>query len=310
MTERIRILIADDGSDPARWIGDDLVQAGLPEILDALVLSVADVWLPPPVPSEGELAVPVTPLAIERAQAAAKQKVSEMELTAARSAERLQKVFPHWHLTSEAFADSPGWGILKRAAEWRADLIVVAAAGRTGLGRLNMGSVSRQVVAEATCSVRVVRPPLAHRRPSPCLVIGLDGSEDADLAMRRVAERPWPTGTEAHLVIAIDEKVITGIFHPAPSLARWLEKTDDQPLQWVDRMLAAHQAFLTAAGLTVTIHREDGDPKSLLLQVAQRVGATSLFVGARGHRLIERILIGSVSSSILTRAECSVEVVR
>jgi len=311
MTERMKMLIGDDGSDSARGIPDDLARAGLPESVAARVLAVADVWLPPSVAGEGKMAVEVTPVAIERAHGAARARVQEMEAIAAAGADRLRTAFPAWEVTSEALADSPSWGILKRASEWGADLIVVAAHGLTGFSRLTVGSVSRKVVSEASCSVRVVRQ-VAALPPDhpPRLVIGLDGSSDADLALRTVRQRQWPAGTEVHLVTAIDEKVVTGVFHPNPSHARWIEASDEQPLRWVERMLATSQAELTASGLTVSVHQEYGDPKQVLLDVAHRVSASTIFVGAKGHRLIERILIGSVSSSILARAECSVEVIR
>ncbi|HZP47336.1 MAG TPA: universal stress protein [Vicinamibacterales bacterium] len=48
--------------------------------------------------------------------------------------------------------------ILDRAAEWRADLIVVGSHGRRGLDRWLLGSVSDAVVRHARCSVAVVRP--------------------------------------------------------------------------------------------------------------------------------------------------------
>ncbi|MFZ4626739.1 MAG: universal stress protein [Blastocatellia bacterium] len=311
MTERMKMLIGDDGSESARGIPDDLARAGLPEFVAARVLAVADVWLPPPMAGEGKMAVQVTPLAIERAQEAARAKVEEMGAIAAAGADRLRAAFPAWEVTSEALADSPSWGILKRASEWGAELIVVAAHGQTGFSRLTVGSVSRKVVSEASCSVRVVRQAAASAQDqAPRLVIGLDGSSDADLALRAVRQRQWPAGTEVHLVTAIDEKVVTGVFHPNPSHARWIQPSDEQPLRWVERMLATSAAELTAAGLAVIVHQEYGDPKQVLLDIAHRVGASTIFVGAKGHRLIERILIGSVSSSILARAECSVEVIR
>jgi nucleotide-binding universal stress UspA family protein len=54
------------------------------------------------------------------------------------------------------------WGdpkstIIARAAEWKADLIVLGSHGLKGLNRLLMGSVSEAVIRHAPCSVQVVR---------------------------------------------------------------------------------------------------------------------------------------------------------
>lgn len=48
MSDTMRILIGYDGSDCAEAALDDLQRAGLPSKTEALVLSVAEVWLPPP----------------------------------------------------------------------------------------------------------------------------------------------------------------------------------------------------------------------------------------------------------------------
>jgi nucleotide-binding universal stress UspA family protein len=48
-------------------------------------------------------------------------------------------------------------GILRAAEENQVDLIVIATAGRTGLGRALFGSVAEKVVRRATCPVLTVR---------------------------------------------------------------------------------------------------------------------------------------------------------
>ncbi|MBK9709453.1 MAG: universal stress protein [Acidobacteria bacterium] len=54
----------------------------------------------------------------------------------------------------------------------------------------------------------------------------------------------------------------------------------------------------------------EGDPKSVLLDEAEKWGADCIFVGAAGMSAIDRLLLGSISAAVATRAECSVEVVR
>src|SRR5205814_2627344 len=51
--------------------------------------------------------------------------------------------------------------ILRVARELPADLIVMGTHGRTGLGRLLMGSVAEQVVRKASCPVMTVKTPSA-----------------------------------------------------------------------------------------------------------------------------------------------------
>jgi nucleotide-binding universal stress UspA family protein len=55
---------------------------------------------------------------------------------------------------------------LRVARETNADLIVVGTHGRTGLGRLLMGSVAEQVVRRASCPVLTVKAPFPDVAPT------------------------------------------------------------------------------------------------------------------------------------------------
>lgn len=49
--------------------------------------------------------------------------------------------------------------LLKIAAEWKADMVIVGSHGRKGISRFTLGSISSSVVALAPCSVVVLRLP-------------------------------------------------------------------------------------------------------------------------------------------------------
>jgi nucleotide-binding universal stress UspA family protein len=61
-------------------------------------------------------------------------------------------------LTTEIDDDIPSQGIMQRVKAWEADLIVVGSRG-TAAGKDPLGSTARQVLADAPCSVLVVRTP-------------------------------------------------------------------------------------------------------------------------------------------------------
>jgi nucleotide-binding universal stress UspA family protein len=54
----------------------------------------------------------------------------------------------------------PAAGILEEAEAFGADLIVVGTGGRSGIGRVLLGSVAERVFAKATVAVMLVRPPV------------------------------------------------------------------------------------------------------------------------------------------------------
>jgi nucleotide-binding universal stress UspA family protein len=68
---------------------------------------------------------------------------------------------------------------------------------------------------------------------------------------------------------------------------------------------------LRVIGLNVSVAIEKGDPQRVLLEEARKWDANSIFVGGRKFSgAIERFRLGSVSTALVTKAHCSVEVVR
>jgi nucleotide-binding universal stress UspA family protein len=57
--------------------------------------------------------------------------------------------------------------ILAAASASKADLIVMGTHGRTGIARLVLGSVARNVLQHATCSVLIVREEPTETAPQP-----------------------------------------------------------------------------------------------------------------------------------------------
>jgi nucleotide-binding universal stress UspA family protein len=165
MNERIKLLIAYDGSPCADAALADLQRAGLPDEVEALVISVADVWLPPR-PEGGEQAFPERmPVPVPKRIQAVRALV-QARFLALRARRQVQANFPAWEVCFEACADSPAWAVVKKAWDWQPDLIVVGARGHSALNRFILGSVSQTVVTEVPCSVRVARD-CAGRPGSP-----------------------------------------------------------------------------------------------------------------------------------------------
>ena len=90
-----RILIAYDGSGVADAAIGELSRAGLPSELEALVITVAEVWLPPEDGKRDAEAHDRLPLAVRRAREAAWHAVeTDCRALAERAATRLRAHFP------------------------------------------------------------------------------------------------------------------------------------------------------------------------------------------------------------------------
>lgn len=287
MKEISKLLIAYDGSAYSDAALNDLLRAGLPATLEAVVLTVAYVFLPP---HEGEmlpddLVSPGTAEMVRPHQLRVEDEVKKALELASQGASRVKAAFPGWSVKAEAVGGTPAWAVIDKANALNADLIVSGSHGHSSAGgRLILGSVSQRVLYEAPCSVRVARRSEKQREGPVRIVIGLNDSKDAKTAVDAVASRIWPKGSEARVITA------------GPPV-----KPEFQ---------AAAEEGLRAAGLVAKQVNRDGNPAPVLIAEAEHWGADSIFVGTRNVHGIQHLLHGSVSLAVASGAHCSVEVVR
>src|SRR5262245_222423 len=177
---RMKILIAYDGSECAESAIVDLKRAGLPRRAEAIVLTIAEELFPAPT-SIGGVATTFGKDLLE--------KEKDSLALARRAQSRIHQLFPGWKILVDAGIGSPGSEIIARADEWRPDLIVVGSHGRTALGRMFFGSVSQKVINEAWCTVRVARGRIGE--PDVPARIQLRVGELSNLTCRRASSSAW-----------------------------------------------------------------------------------------------------------------------
>jgi nucleotide-binding universal stress UspA family protein len=312
----MKILIAYDGSESADNGIGDLNRAGLPEQVEALVVSVAEVWLPPP-SRDGDDTFPLQiPAGVKLARAHAAQIVKGVQELAARGSKRVHLIFPQWTVSHTTVSGSPAHEVLNLAREWEPDLIVVGSQGRTALGRFVLGSVSQKVLTEAKTSVRVARPTTGKGASAARIVVGVDGSAGAKEAVRAVAARGWTPGSELRVVVVTDDLLMANsVYRLIPQVNEFVDEMSTTERTDAERMATKAveelRAGLDDQSVTVSFAIITGDPKQVLVQHAEEFGADCIFTGATGFsNPIERLLVGSVSAAVAGRARCSVEVVR
>ena len=298
-----RIVIGYDGSSCSDAALEDLRNAGLPSNVEAVVVSVANVWIAPAVGPEPTYPAALSK-ALEQARTRAQNEVEKSRAMAASAGTRLQKMFPEWRVQWKAVAGSPAAELVKEPA----DLIVVGSHGRSAVGRLLLGSVAQRVAAEASSSVRIVRCP-PQTRPGLRILLPVDGSEDSRAAVREVAARQWPASTEIRLVTVIDPHMETAIARPGVVPAEWIRANDERVYDWAGRMLGAFAGALAEQRLKVETDVFDGDPKEVLPREAAAWNAHAIVMGRRGLEHGQGVSMGSTASAIATRAPCSVEIV-
>ena len=306
----MNVLIGYDGSDCARAAVEDLVLAGLPPDADARVIAVADPLVKvPPDDSyvDGRRDRPSSRLA-STAHALAADATREASAASAEGVELVTTLFPGWRVRGDVLSGAPYRALVRTAKEWKADLVVVGASGCGGLERVMLGSVSQRVLARARCSVRIART--RERTPGrpPRLIVAVDGSAYAERAVEEVARRRWPEGTAARVLTAIHPQLAMALAF-APNAVK--EDVGGRDARAAARRCANRAARrLRAAGITSGVIVEESEPMRLVVEQARKWAADCVFLGAKGHGGIARVLLGSVSAAVASRAPCSVEVVR
>ncbi|HJP93858.1 MAG TPA: universal stress protein [Pyrinomonadaceae bacterium] len=311
----MKILIGYDGSECADAALDDLTQAALPPTGEAHILSVAEVWLPPPPPSSYEIIEEArnanSPAELQRDFAKYCAAAQEALALAERARDRVQARFPNWKISAGSSCGSPAWELVAKADEWKPDLTVVGSHGRTALGRFVLGSVSQRVLTEARCSVRIARGRVEEPNSPVRVIVGTDGSPASDEALRAVAARQWPPQSEIKVITVDDPLAPEFLGKVIPPLGKMLEEDRQEERAWLEKISKQSLDILRGAGIKVTCVLREGDPKQELCKAAEEWNADCIFVGSAGFsNRFERFVLGSISAAVAARAHCSVEVVR
>lgn len=188
----------------------------------------------------------------------------------------------------------------------QAGLAVVGTRGGGGFADRLLGNVSSSLPAHAHCPTVVVpRTPEGQPGFTPVrrMVVGVDGSESATIALRRAVDEAvlW----DAHLTAVAAVPIGGG----SGSLA-WLPAAVDR-----DDVLADVKVGLSVAvdraveGRQVRLsqHALDGNAAALLAEFSTAVDL--VVVGSRGRGGFAGLLMGSTSQAVLHHAVCPVMVV-
>lgn len=294
----MKVLIAYDGSPCADAALRDLRRAGLQREVEAVVITVAERWLPAPPLAAARQTLGSASGAAPAIDMADDVKIANQIALEARS--RIESYFRDWNVQSVAVAGSPAQEVLKLADKWKPNLIVVGGQGCTCAGGVFQGSVSQKILHEAQCSVRVCKG-TAWKNGAPIrIVIALDGSPSSDKAVKAMMRRVWPIWSEVRLVSVID-----------PGRSRTTgQQPENSPAKintWIRQFVESTETELRAVGLGVSSRVEEGDPKQIILSNAEEWGADCILLGAASSPVSA---LGDVATAVAARAHCSAEVIR
>ena len=296
---KLRVFIPYDGSETAEATLTGLSRAGLPDQVEALV-AVTDVWLPLS-PREITRTVDARRLKLLTSglssHVPALQDHEEQRVLSLEAEHTLRYMFPAGLVKTESFQDTSGVAdaILRKAKHWNAELIILGAKTSPSSQITDYAGPALRVAQDAHCSVRIARPSGVKADSAIQILIFVDESSAAHNVVKAVADRNWPTGTLANLVMTR---------RPGPQRVT----RDDEAGPIVDTWVRT----LRAAGLKVSIVIEDGQPEEVLLRQSRQGSVDCVFVDSHHAQddVHEGSGLGEVAKALILGAHCSVEVIR
>jgi len=205
-------------------------------------------------------------------------------------------MFPKGHVKTEAIEDTAAvvQAILRKAERWGAELIILGSKTSPSSLISDYAGPALRVAQDAHCSVRIAR--LSDRKADAAIqiVICVDESSSSHDVVNAVAERIWPTGTIANIVMT--RKPVPRHVTRDAGAAQLLDS-------WADT--------LRTKGLEVSVEIVDSQPREVLLQKSQESSVGCVFLDPHhGEGDIDASGLSAGVKALILGAQCSVEVVR
>lgn len=145
------------------------------------------------------------------------------------------------------------------------------------------------------------------------ILIATDGTRHSQAALETVSGFRLDAGDEIYIVSVVDMAVpmavdMYGGYLPQTSE---IEKSVREAAETIlQNSEISVKSILKNDEIKITTEILYGSPDSRIVETAEAFGANLIIVGSHGYNRWERLLLGSVSDSVIHHAHCSVMVVR
>lgn len=199
--------------------------------------------------------------------------------------------------------ESAAQELIAHCIEQDIDLAVVGTRGRTGLGRLLLGSVAEQVVREAPCPVLTV-PSRAPDDAVSRVLAAVDLSEYSKSVIDHALAIADLHDAEVDILHVVQEMSVPAAYSPelAPMMVPGLKERANEALL---ELISQKDVQLVERS-----HVTGGYPASEILRFADEQGVSMIVMATHGLTGIQHFLIGSVAEKVVRKAPCPVLTVR
>jgi len=287
----MRVLLASDGSRDSRQATRWLRDCPLPSDTRVSVLTVAALSTPP--------------RASESMRELRERVVQKARRAGQRAANILRRRWPR--VKTMVVQGDPRVEIVHEAEQTRADMLALGARGLGPLKRLLVGSTSLAAARYAPCPVAIIR---GRPRKVRHVLVAVDDSSGCRAALQFLSTFGLVRGRHLSLVHVLPPGVAHGSGRTL--LQRGRQAPGDRRRRRVDvgAMLAVAAARFPDARQPIERWVTEGDPAREIVRRAHDRDVDLVVLGARGLRTLGRLLLGSVSETVLHHAGRPVLIVR
>ncbi len=145
------------------------------------------------------------------------------------------------------------------------------------------------------------------------IILATDGTKQSEAAIEITRTLNLFEGDEIRVVSVVDMAlplsvdIYAGYQPSTDEIENAVKENAEKVLE-----TTGHKLREIFAGKNILIETEllTGSPESRIVEIAETTGADLIIVGSHGYNRWERLLLGSVSDSVIHHAPCSVLVVR
>lgn len=196
----------------------------------------------------------------------------------------------------------PAEMICSVAEETHADLIVMGARGVGQIQELVLGSVSHRVLTHAPCPVLIIKPPLSEIRK---ILLPLQDFDDVERVKMFLANHPFHDPVE--FIVFTVVPIPRSIFRAGVSAS---ESEVQQALESAETFMDKAVAELKSTSYAVTGLVGLGAPAETILEQETETQPDLIVMGSHHPSAISRVVLGSVSHTVLHRSSGPVLLLR
>jgi nucleotide-binding universal stress UspA family protein len=145
------------------------------------------------------------------------------------------------------------------------------------------------------------------------IILATDGTKFGDAATEMIRNFRLVSGDSVRVITVVDMAVplavdVYGGYLPDTTELENAARTNASRV--TDSTCEKLRSFFRQNDVDVSGEILFGSPDSRIVETAEEIGADLIVLGSHGYRRWERLLLGSVSNSVVNHAHCSVLVVR